>query len=503
MKTKFVLNLFATLFFSNFGYSQGFNGFAVFNPSGENTTYLIDKDGNIAHSWQCSMQGNYTVKLKDNGNIIRGAVDLSSPLIGAAAGGIVQELDPSANVVWEFNYSNSQHLSHHDLEVLPNGNVILIAWEVKTVQESTQCGYNGTPMSLWPTHFIELEPNGNGGASIVWEWHIWDHLIQDDDPSKDNYGVVADHPELMDVNAVDPWEPIWGGDWFHVNGINYNEDLDQLVFSSRTAKEFFIIDHSTTTAEAASHSGGNSGMGGDFLYRWGNPANYGSSALQTISGPVHDPRWIEDDGRTNGGRIQFFNNLGSNSNSTVDAIDTPASGFNYSFSGNAYAPSSHNWRHNCLANADGQSSSDVLSNGNIFVNVSGSYMYEINSNNTVVWQYNGGEYAYKVMRYECDSPGIISLLGEDPCGIASLSDEAIDELSIYPNPSNSGLFTIDGINVTDQKTVIKVIDMFGNSVLEQSNVQTIDLSEMSDGVYIATLLFGDKHIVTKKITIVR
>jgi hypothetical protein len=130
-------------------------------------------------------------------------------------------------------------------------------------------------------------------------------------------------------------------------------------------------------------------------------------------------------------------------------------------------------------------------------------MYEINSNNTVVWQYNGGEYAYKVMRYECDSPGIISLLGEDPCGIASLSDEAIDELSIYPNPSNSGLFTIDGINVTDQKTVVKVIDMFGNSVLEQSNVQTIDLSEMSDGVYIATLLFGDKHIVTKKITIVR
>jgi len=142
-----------------------------------------------------------------------------------------------------------------------------------------------------------------------------------------------------------------------------------------------------------------------------------------------------------------------------------------------------------------------MSNGNTFVNVSGEYMYEVDANDNLVWQYAAGP--TKAFRYECDDPAIIALLGEDPCGLLSLTEEKIDEISIYPNPSHSGLFTIDGINVTDQKTVVKVIDMFGNSVLEQSNVQTIDLSEMSDGVYIATLLFGDKHIVTKKITIVR
>src|SRR5207248_2769403 len=38
------------------------------------------------------------------------------------------------------------------------------------------------------------------GGEIVWEWHAWDHLIQEFDPQKANYGVVADHPERVDIN---------------------------------------------------------------------------------------------------------------------------------------------------------------------------------------------------------------------------------------------------------------------------------------------------------------
>ena len=51
----------------------------------------------------------------------------------------------------------------------------------------------------------------------------------------------------------------------YVRSIDYNEDLDQIVISSRNMSEFYVIVHSTTTEEASGHSGGNCGMGGDIL----------------------------------------------------------------------------------------------------------------------------------------------------------------------------------------------------------------------------------------------
>ncbi len=57
---------------SVFCFSQNFNGFALYNSQGDNTTYLIDENLNIAHTWTLTTECNYTVLLKDNGNIVRG-----------------------------------------------------------------------------------------------------------------------------------------------------------------------------------------------------------------------------------------------------------------------------------------------------------------------------------------------------------------------------------------------------------------------------------------------
>ena len=121
---------------------------------------------------------------------------------------------------------------------------------------------------------------------------MWDHLIQDLDPSKANYGVVAEHPELIDLNfrAPVPNDPQW---WMRSNAIDYNAELDQIVLTIRFFGEAWIIDHSTTTSEAAGHSGGKGGKGGDLLYRWGNPRAYraGTQEDQQLFRP-HNSQWI-------------------------------------------------------------------------------------------------------------------------------------------------------------------------------------------------------------------
>ena len=243
------------------------------------------------------------------------------------------------------------------------------------------------------------------------------------DPNKPNYvSNISDHPELIDINMISggggggPGGN--NGDWFHVNGVNYNEELDQIAFSSRFASEIYIIDHSTSSTEAAGHSGGNSGMGGDILYRWGNPSNYGMSGSQVIPSAVHDVRWIINDGRPNGGYLQIFNNSGNgNGQSTIDGIETPldpATGYTYLRSpGQPFGPASFTTRYNCQYSAPGQSASDRMSNGNIFVNASGGQggsglMYEVDINENIVWgPYNAQ--SPKAFRYECDYPGIVAL----------------------------------------------------------------------------------------------
>ncbi len=161
----------------------------------------------------------------------------------------------------------------------------MVAWEYKSAEEAIAAGRDPrllTQGALWPDTLIEVEPVGSGGAKIVWEWRAWDHLIQDFDPSRDTFGDVAGNPQLIDLNFARDG----AADWMHLNGIDYHPELDQIVVGSPFLNEIWIIDHSTTTAEAAGHTGGRSGRGGDLLYRHGNPQAYraGAERIKDSSG---------------------------------------------------------------------------------------------------------------------------------------------------------------------------------------------------------------------------
>ena len=276
-----------------------------------------------------------------------------------------------------------------------------------------------------------------------------------------------------------------------------------ITFTSRFLSEVFIIDHSTTTAEAATHEGGNSGMGGDILYRWGNPANYDTPGNRQIAGPVHDARFIPEDGRFRAGMIQFFNNEGTDGrNSTVNAIEIPFNGTTFDRNpGEAYGPAIANFTHNCIDNANGQSASDALPNGNTYVNLSRGYMYEVDRNDNVVWQYPEGP--SKSFRVTCDYAGVQALLGADACETPVGTNDYLVEknLMMSPNPS-TGQFNIGGMSGENVLQNIEVMDVSGKRISFQNDqFLTIDLNEKPAGVYFAKFNFEGGRSQTKLLTV--
>ena len=500
---KKIIAILTLLLSLQIGNAQNFNGFALYNSQGSNTTYLIDENQNIAHTWNMSTECNYTVQLKENGNLVRGTKYNNTSVFSngniAASAGRVQEIAPDGTILWDYVYADNDHISHHDL-TLVGDNVLLTAYEKKSSTELNAAGFNNASSEKWPTHFVELAADGNGGATIVWEWHIWDHMCQDTDPNGPNYVAnISDNPELIDINMIQA-QGGPGGDWFHVNGVDYNEDLDQIVFSSRFASEIYIIDHSTTSAEAASNSGGNSGMGGDILYRWGNPSNYEMSGTQVIPNAVHDVRWITNDGRPNGGFLQIFNNSGvSNNQSAIDGIETPWDDNTNTYlrsSGQPFSPISYSTRYECAYSASGQSASDRMSNGNIYVNASSGQggagvMYEVDESGNIVWgPYNAQ--SQKGFRYECDYPGITALepfmtnTTSTSCfdATAISENDEVDNLVLFPNPA------IDHITINN-KGVKEIYNIMGVRVVKTSSTE-INVNHLASGIY--NIRIADRNI---------
>lgn len=485
--------------------AQEFDGYALYND--RNNAFLIDKNGDIAHRWNCNVRSNYASFLKSNGNLVRGGVNPGNALNGPAVGGLVQEYAPDGSLVWEFRYSSSDFVAHHDICEMPNGGVLLTAWEVPQLSELQAMGLQENRV-LYPTHFIEVQQDGTGGK-IVWEWHMKDHFVQDVDSTLSNYGVIAENPQLMDINVEyggGGGGPGGGnGDWFHVNGVHYNAEFDQIVFSSRFLSEIFIIDHSTTTAEAAGHTGGNSGMGGDILWRWGNPDNYDTPGERNVRAAVHDSRFIPDDGRIRAGYVQIFNNEGLDGSSRIDALELPRDGFLFSREpGQAYGPPTATWTHFCRDDADGQSASAALPNGNTYVNLSRNYMYEVDKDDNLVWQYSEGP--SKGFRYTCDHPAIQSLISgghidATTCELSATQDISNNPVVVSPNPS-TGMFHLTDLEEGLFISSVTVTEPNGRVyMVKKGDMNTVDLSYLSPAVYFMKIDFSNGRSVTKRVII--
>ncbi|MFO0356595.1 MAG: aryl-sulfate sulfotransferase [Sphingobacteriaceae bacterium] len=539
--------------------AQQWNGLTLYSNGSSTSAYLVDTNGLAVKTWSNLTGGTaYSCFLEPGGTLVRGVKVTNAVFNGGGAAGGMQKIDYNGNLIWDYTHSSSTYYTHHDHCVLPNGNVLMIAYELKTQSDLAAAGGTAALSTIWPEKIIEVQPTGLNTGNIVWEWHVWDHLVQNVDPAKANYqSSIVNHPELLNINYLSQ------KDWLHCNGLDYNPILDQIALSSHNMNEWYIIDHSTTTPEAASHSGGIAGKGGDFLYRWGNPAAYQASGTKILN-VTHDVHWIPE-GHPDAGRLVGFNNQGvSPSQSSIDQILPPINGINYTITpGSAYSPATYLQRTTGFGYTSNEGGSEQYPNGNQLVCVAlAGKIYELNPAGvpiftittgakcsqahrysncyitnpappqpsialngndlttaaavTYQWYYNGvlisgatsqnytptqnGVYVVRTT----DANGCVYMYSKGfMFGTASGIDfyhSSLNSVEIFPNPSN-GKFHITLNDNYSYK--IKVCDVNGKEIVRTNYTNELNLNDMTDGVYFVTITNEVLGSTTKKIMLIK
>jgi hypothetical protein len=520
--------------------SKVYKGYTMFAPKQNTMTYLINNEGRIIHQWtKSAYPPGQAVYLLPNGHLLRSCMTTGRLSSGGGEGGRVEEYDWDDNLVWELDFSTDTYMQHHDIHILPNGNILMLVIEKKTYAECLAAGFNPAKFQpditskgmMVPDYVAEIKPTYPKGGTVVWEWHTWDHLIQDFDATKLNYGVPAQHPELVDCDGDTRILPAF---WNHMNSIDYHAGFDQIALSVRGNSEVWIIDHSTTTAEAKGHSGGKRGKGGDLLYRWGNPVCYGAGvkADQRFF-EQHDVEWVKPGYPGEGNMTCFDNGLGrggTNVYSTVDEF-TPAVDANGNYSvtvGSKFLPATYSWFYQGTTAqpmySENISGAERLPNGNTII-CSGTIgeFREVTSKGEVVWKYvcpvekvgiitqgnlpaedaaRAGETmnsVFRVYKYPLDYPAFTGktltagdLIEKYPTGIepkAFLSNDT----KVFPNPFDQRIHLSSTVGVKN----ISLYDALGKNIWSGSNLENQDFSYLAAGMYLLEVKSSQSNRIFK------
>jgi len=351
---------------------------------GGRTAYLLNKFGKKEFVWEFDIPLGNELELLPDGNVIGmfKAEDASAKIAGGY-GGIIRIISPDGRIVWEYEYNSYDYLAHHDLEVLDNGHVLFLAWERKVPKEASEYGMV-TDVDIFPEMLVEVNPATN---EVVWEWHSWDHLVQDVDQKLANYGKVEDAPRRIDINYSRPKH----GDIMHANGLEVDQRKDLVYISVNNYDEIWVIDHSTTTDEAAKSSGGRYGKGGDILYRFGNPAAYKNPKGKKIFDKLHFPNLIRE-GYPGAGNMLVFANGESKRQSVVYELELPKE---FSLQPDHDNEPKIVWSFSDSTLFYGRiSGADRIKNGNTLICEGDLGFWEVTSEKQVVWKYHWASTSY-------------------------------------------------------------------------------------------------------------
>ncbi|MGE5671823.1 MAG: aryl-sulfate sulfotransferase, partial [Fibrobacterota bacterium] len=492
------------------------------------TTMLYDNKLNVVTTWDHSKLpdslNGYSCYLMPNGHLLRsvqtppvfrGSTQISPPANAAPQQGTIDEIDAKGNVVWSYTLCDSIHMLHHDFKLLSNGNILAVSFVRYSRAQMIAAGVDSTikemnggiAKSMLGEKIVEIKPDHeNGGGSIVWEWTMFDHVAPKE--------KALNNPNLISGSIV---KALFSGQWVHLNGLDYDSTRDLITFTSRVFSELYVIDHSTTTEEAKSHSGGRHGKGGDILYRWGHTSNYLENGTQTIR-VLHCPTWIPK-GYPGEGNIMFFhNNLkGASGASEVVEITPPFDneGKFIQPTATGFGPESPTWLYAPTSNfrSDYMSSTFRLPDGNTLIHEaypgtgvggSGSRLREITKELTIVdtgslkanastgTAYNPA----KVMFYPPSYIGIQKLLAALNTSSKTPQYSSRQSIQVLPNGDNILFVNAKGYTVG-------IFALNGKPVMTSrasTDRVTLSTGNITPGTYLLKIINGKSTVQHKLFT---
>lgn len=401
-------------------------GYVLYSPLSSGRTFLLDTEARVVHSWD-SEYAPHSLYLLDDGRLLRPGRDPDA--VGFQAGGAMGLLEMytwEGERLWHWKLSDETQILHHDVEPLPNGNLLALGWELIPPEVARAAGRREDLLpeeGLWSDFIVEIEPLPPDDARIVWRWRAWDHLIQDVDESLPNHGDPAAHPHRLDINAGgapmeidadqlaqlqaigyvptpdedeeaeatdDDDDDELREDFLHINAVEWHPTLNQIAMTVPELGELWIIKRPRSTEEGA-------GPAGDILYRWGNPSAYGRGPAgdKRLFYP-HDVQWIPA-GYENEGHLTIFNNGSERPEgewSSVEQIVPPlgADGSYTLVDGEPYGPADVTWHYRAGKPesffAPFISGAHRLPGGNTFV-TSGpeGRLFEVDKDGRTVWDF--------------------------------------------------------------------------------------------------------------------
>ena len=337
--------------------------------NGGTKAYLVSKTGQIIQKWEFDAKLGNDLELFNDGSIMGLFKPEQVSFSFGGYGGILKKYDSNGNLIFEYELNSATELLHHDFEVLPNGNILLMVWEKFSGQDSKSMGYDNDG-EIYLEKIIELNPTNK---RIVWEWRSADHLIQDFNSEVSNYGQISLSPQKIDLNYFNEEN----GDLMHANGIFYDSVNDVIYLSVNFYSEVWVIPHHYTTDETKTNLG-------DLKYRFGNPKAYGVNQERLFFNN-HHPSLVTLDPKTEG-RFLIYMNGSREQQSIVYEFILPT----YDSNPSIWTIPEVTWSFTNEELFFGKISGAYrLPNGNTLI-CEGDYGYwEVNRLGEIVWKYNG------------------------------------------------------------------------------------------------------------------